>query len=304
MIPQVSIGLPVYNGEKYLEFALESILSQDFKDFELIISNNASTDNTHKICMNYSRRDNRIRYFHNPENIGSAPNYEKVVKFAKAKYFKWHAHDDIIKPGFLRTCLSTFEREKSSTVLVYPKTELIDENGKVIGVVKENIDQKGYDVFRKVIFFLWNVRYGSALNGLLLTNAISNTMLSNSGLYWDLPLLFDLSLTGNIVEIPETLIQQRVHNDNALASCSIKVTNSTVNNPKMANKQTMKELLIWENPKNKGRKFILPAREALCLEFLNRIIHKNLSYKYKCTCIIPAVITWYLRHLKNFVGSL
>ena len=96
--PLVSIGLPVYNGDRYLAEALDSILAQSFADFELIISDNASTDGTQDICETYARRDERIVYSRLPENLGAAPNYNRLVEMARGELFKWAAHDDRIKP--------------------------------------------------------------------------------------------------------------------------------------------------------------------------------------------------------------
>ena len=99
--PRVSIGLPVYNGENFLEFALDSILGQTFQDFELIISDNASTDATESICRRYAAKDSRIRYYRNPNNQGAAQNYNRVFALARGEYFKWAAHDDVCKPNYL-----------------------------------------------------------------------------------------------------------------------------------------------------------------------------------------------------------
>jgi glycosyltransferase involved in cell wall biosynthesis len=91
----VSIGLPVYNAGQYLEEALDSILAQTFEDFELIISDNGSTDNTEAICWSYARRDQRIRYFRNETNLGAAWNFNRVFELASGKYFKWTARRSI-----------------------------------------------------------------------------------------------------------------------------------------------------------------------------------------------------------------
>src|SRR5436190_12174806 len=93
--PIVSIGLPVFNGERYLRQALDSLLGQDFQDFELIISDNASTDRTAEICRAYVAKDRRIRYYRNESNIGSAPNYRRVFELARGEFFKWCSHDDV-----------------------------------------------------------------------------------------------------------------------------------------------------------------------------------------------------------------
>ena len=95
-LPQISIGMPIYNGEQFLHQRLESILSQTFTDFELIISDNASTDSTGKICEEYARKDHRIRYIRQEKNIGALLNFNFVLKEAKFNYFVWMASDDII----------------------------------------------------------------------------------------------------------------------------------------------------------------------------------------------------------------
>lgn len=104
--PIVTIGMPVYNGEKYLRSALDSLLAQNFTDFELIISDNASTDMTAEICEEYSRRDARIKYILQPENIGIFRNFEYVIKAANAKYFMVACDDDLYDQAFLETLMS------------------------------------------------------------------------------------------------------------------------------------------------------------------------------------------------------
>ena len=99
--PQVSIGMPIYNAEKYLKEAIESLLSQSFKDFELIISDNASTDSTHDICMEYAKKDHRIRYVRQSQNIGAWSNFQYVLDESQADYFMWAAHDDFRSIDYL-----------------------------------------------------------------------------------------------------------------------------------------------------------------------------------------------------------
>src|SRR5689334_17075101 len=96
--PLLSIGLFVYNGERFIEKALDSILSQTFRDFELIISDNASTDHTGDICQAYAKRDDRIRYYRNQKNMGAGWNVRRVCELATGKYFKWAAADDMLEP--------------------------------------------------------------------------------------------------------------------------------------------------------------------------------------------------------------
>lgn len=103
--PKVSIGLPVYNGEKYLREALDSLLSQTFRDFELIISDNASTDATREIVLDYQQRDSRIRYIRQNTNIGAGKNFLFVLAMAKAELFMWASHDDIWAENWLEVLI-------------------------------------------------------------------------------------------------------------------------------------------------------------------------------------------------------
>src|SRR5689334_10548773 len=105
--PKVSVGLPVYNGQRYVRHALESLRRQEFEDFEVVISDNASTDQTGEICAEYVARDARFRYFRNETNIGASPNYNRTFELARGEYFKWCAHDDVCLPGFLSKCMAT-----------------------------------------------------------------------------------------------------------------------------------------------------------------------------------------------------
>ena len=99
--PKISIGMPIYNAEQFLSEAIESILSQSFSDFELIISDNASTDNTRDICISYANKDNRIRYLCQIKNIGAWSNFQYVLAQSKADYFMWAAHDDVKSSDYL-----------------------------------------------------------------------------------------------------------------------------------------------------------------------------------------------------------
>jgi glycosyltransferase involved in cell wall biosynthesis len=104
--PEVSIGMPIYNGEKFMRRALDSLLSQSFHDFELIISNNGSTDLTAEICEMYASKDSRISYINQPENKGSLFNFRFVLSKSLGKYFMWAAADDLWDKDFIKQCVN------------------------------------------------------------------------------------------------------------------------------------------------------------------------------------------------------
>src|SRR5262245_34163763 len=108
-VAKVSIGLPVYNGDNFIRQTIESYLSQTFEDFELIISDNASTDRTEEICRTFAVQDRRVRYTRNKENIGLARNYNQVFTMSCGEYFKWADHDDMCRPTFLMKCVQALE---------------------------------------------------------------------------------------------------------------------------------------------------------------------------------------------------
>src|SRR6267154_5510945 len=129
--PLLSIGLFVYNGERFLEEVLQSILSQTFTDFELIISDNASTDRTGEIAEAYAKRDDRIRYYRSEKNMGAGWNIRRVYELASGKYFKQAAVDDLLEPDFLRRCVEILESDPDC-VVAYAGTKEVDENGTFI----------------------------------------------------------------------------------------------------------------------------------------------------------------------------
>lgn len=126
--PKVSIGMPVYNGARYLRTALDSVLGQNYKNLELVICDNASTDHTEDICRAYADQDSRVRYFRSPVNHGITWNFRQVVLRSSAEFFLWVAHDDVLAPEYVQRCLEVLERDPG-LVLCYSAGLNIDEDG-------------------------------------------------------------------------------------------------------------------------------------------------------------------------------
>jgi glycosyltransferase involved in cell wall biosynthesis len=125
--PKVSIGMPVYNGGTFLREAIDSLLVQTFTDFELIISDNASTDNTEQVCLDYVHFDSRIRYIRLADNIGAPNNFFYVRDQAVGEYFMWAAHDDRWKPNCLALWVNVLDSDPS-VGLVFSGVELFDHS--------------------------------------------------------------------------------------------------------------------------------------------------------------------------------
>jgi glycosyltransferase involved in cell wall biosynthesis len=133
--PRLSVGLPVYNGEKYIAESIESLLGQSYKDFELIISDNASTDSTADICRRYAGQDSRIRYIRQPRNLGLSANHNFVAEQSRGEFFKWAAADDLYGRDLLQSCVDALDQHPD-VVLAHSWTAAIDGAGNVMQAYK------------------------------------------------------------------------------------------------------------------------------------------------------------------------
>jgi glycosyltransferase involved in cell wall biosynthesis len=210
--PTVSIGLPVFNGENYISDALDSLLVQTFEDLEIVISDNASSDNTGEICRAYAEKDPRIRYFHSAVNLGAAPNFNRVFELSTGKYFKWASHDDLCAPRFLEVCINELEKD-DSLVLCYPRTSIIDEEGKpyLDYIVKvDTTSTKRHERFRNMIGI---EHWCYQIFGVIRADKLKTTQLIGPYSDSDRVLLAELSLIGRILEVEEHLFFRREHDD-------------------------------------------------------------------------------------------
>ena len=209
--PRVSIGLPVFNGERFVAEAIDSILAQTFTDFELIVSDNASTDRTEEICRQYAEKDERIRYVRNRENYGAAFNFNQTFHLSSGGYFKWVAHDDLLSPEFLQRCVDVLDRD-ASVVLAYPGWMAIDEDGRRLDRGYVTWDVTSVDVvdrFRRTMAM--DSRGGGPIWGLIRSEVLMKTRLQPPYPHGDHVLLAELSLYGRFFEIEAPLFQHRWH---------------------------------------------------------------------------------------------
>lgn len=140
--PRVSIGLPVHNGERFLRPALDTLLAQTFTNFELIVSDNASTDATPAILTEYAARDTRVRIERTDELLTAPKNFTRAFTLARGEFFKWHAADDEVAPEMLAAAVTTFDQQ-ADAVGVASRILLIDENGRSTGEHEHRFDPDG-----------------------------------------------------------------------------------------------------------------------------------------------------------------
>jgi glycosyltransferase involved in cell wall biosynthesis len=209
--PRVSIGLPVYNGEPYLDKALNSILGQTYSDLELIISDNASTDRTPEICRAHAAQDRRVRYYRQPVDLGAVPNYNFVFGQSTGEYFKWAAHDDKIAPDFIEKCVQLLDRDPS-VVLCHSRVMVIDAAGRPRGVyLYEDTASASERPSVRFAGLLMHSPDTYQIFGLIRSAVLRQTALFGSFVGSDRLLVTELSLQGKFHEIDEYLLFSREH---------------------------------------------------------------------------------------------
>ena len=210
--PVVSIGLPVYNGGRFLTQALDSMLGQSFQDIELIISDNASTDETAAICQAYALRDPRVRYIRQAENIGAPRNWNFVAEQARGNYFKWSTANDFCADSMLEKCVAAMERD-ARIVLCHGKTCLVHEETDVREEYQQDIavtDPRPSERFKMICREL---ALNNAQSGLIRLDVLRCTRLDRPYPGGDRALMAELALYGHIVLLPEVLLYRRIGRD-------------------------------------------------------------------------------------------
>lgn len=218
--PRVSLGMPVYNGAIYLRCALDSILAQTFQDWELIICDNASTDETQTICEEYAARDPRIKYHRSSRNIGPSANYNRTFELSRGEYFKWAAHDDVLEPTYLEKTIRVLD-ESPDVVLAYTDVVLIDEHGKPCRNYEFELaavdSGSAMRRFASLIFVNHRQHRATEIFGLMRSSALRQTTLQGCYARGDSVLLARMALLGRFRKVREPLFLSREHSAQSMA---------------------------------------------------------------------------------------
>ncbi|MGC1216041.1 MAG: glycosyltransferase [Phormidesmis sp.] len=280
--PTLSIGLPVYNGEDFITQALDSFQNQTFQDFEIIISDNASTDRTAEICQQYINDDSRISYYRSDNNLGAAWNYNRTFDLATGKYFKWASHDDLCDSSYLEKCIDILEQD-SSIVLCYTNTTVINPSGELTSNYTEDLhlqSPKASERYRKFHQRFFKKFKCNAVFGVMRRDVLQETELIGHYEASDIVLLAELSLRGKVYEIPEYLFFRRDH-------------------PKMSGRAnpTAESIAAWFDPAN-TKKLITPMNRLLLehVRAINRVPMSPLE-KAKCFTSLAIFVRWKRREL-------
>jgi glycosyltransferase involved in cell wall biosynthesis len=221
--PRVSIGLPVYNGENFLEDCLCSVLTQTHDAFELVISDNASDDRTAEICKAFAGRDDRIRYVRQERNSGAAANFNEVFRLCRGEYFKWMAHDDMLEPTWLERCVEALDASGPEVCVAYTAvSHLREEEGTLLpydaefpwgaptpdGRLAQMLLVEGVSILTKCY----------PVFGLMRREALASTRLIQPFNASDKVLLVEMALRGDFKQVPEHLFHRRLHANNSLTA--------------------------------------------------------------------------------------
>jgi glycosyltransferase involved in cell wall biosynthesis len=214
--PRVSVGMPVYNAQRYLREAIESLLAQTMSDFEILLSDNASTDATADICREYAARDPRVKYHRNATNLGVVANFNRTFELSAGQYFKWAAYDDLHAPTYLERCAAVLDREPGVAVS-HSLTRSIDEDGRDRGEFPAALRldvPHAPERFRRMI---WTDAF-PPIWGLMRAAQVRRTALFGPYMGSDRNFLAELLLAGGVEYVGEFLFMLREHPGSYTAS--------------------------------------------------------------------------------------
>jgi glycosyltransferase involved in cell wall biosynthesis len=281
----VTIGLPVFNGGPFVEEALRSILTQDHDQLEVLIADNASTDDTLERCREVAAGDHRVRVLTSSRNRGAAWNYNRLLEQATGHYFKWAAADDVCAPSFVSSCVEVLEDEGPGTVIAFPQSELIDETGAVLGSVDDShLALRDAAPHRRLDPLLRNRFEWHPVFGVMPTALARSTMGIGAYVLADVVFLVEMALLGRFAQVPETLFLRRYHPERPLVA-----------------QPRFKDQAAWFDT-DAGRGASFPQVNA-ATEILRAIGRGPLPVAEKARCTVTAMRAYILPHWRHMGGE-
>lgn len=271
--PRLTVGLPVFNGERYIAQAIDALLGQSFAHFELLISDNASTDGTAGICQRYARQDSRIRYFRQPRNVGLAPNHNFVADQARGELFKWAASDDLYARDLLERCVAVLD-EYPHVVLAHAWTARIDGSGALTAAITYTLATSSHrapERFRSLLFDSG----GDDDYGVMRLNVLRRTAMKESYHHADHTIVAELALHGAFHQVPDWLYFRRDHDDRAERACPTVRSRCANMDPRRANRfrhpaARLYGEYVWAYVRAISRAPLSPADKRDCYRYLGQ----------------------------------
>jgi glycosyltransferase involved in cell wall biosynthesis len=207
--PTLTIGVPVYNGERYLPHALENLLAQSFQDYEIVVADNGSRDRTPEICRSYAMQNSRIRYLRYERTVSPVASFRRTVARASGRYFTWTAVDDVRPPGAIEACVEALEKSPDAVMAHGPVIADCVRLGTRV-VVEHRMDLTGGEAGSRIRTFTREMRYNGMLYGIYRLDLLRRAVfLQHPGHDYLLPL--QMCLLGPLAYTPvPMLIYQHV----------------------------------------------------------------------------------------------
>ena len=206
---KVTVGMPVYNSEKWIRSSLESWLNQTMADFRIVISDNGSTDESVKICSSIAANDSRIEIYKNKQNIGISKNFRRAFEVGSgAEYFMWASSHDYFAPTMLQRCVSTLDKHPDA-VACCGQTALFESDPTNAKPYIETIRTESHSPVERYLSIVSGLRVNNLVHGVFRTNALRDTRLMGDYFSSDNVLVAQLALAGRIIQLPETLFYRR-----------------------------------------------------------------------------------------------
>ena len=295
--PRVTIGLPVYNGGRYLREAIESAIFQSYRDLELVICDNASTDTTEAICRDYAARDPRIRYVRNAENLGASRNFNLTFKLSRGEFFRWLAADDVLAPACIERCVVALDGD-ASAVLAHTNVKLIGESGDPFGDFEYPKDHaRAARPAKRFQDALASDRWSFEVFSLVRTDAMRRTRLLDRYIASDRILRAELALMGRYALIPEPLFMNRDYSGRSVRALPAHHMRAAWFDPSRARKRALPHWrILYEYTRCVGRARIGFSEKAACYLALWRWLGQHMNWARLIADLVIAVApgTWRL----------
>jgi glycosyltransferase involved in cell wall biosynthesis len=279
LVTRVSVGLPVYNGERYLHEALDSVLAQTHTDLEIVISDNGSDDKTQEICEKYAATDSRIRYVRQPANRGAAFNHNFVMKAATAPYFRMYSYDDRLDPQCIELCAAALDAD-SGRAVAWSQTIVIDDDGNETSAYRNDIEWDPRSAASRLRSLLGRPVEESLLHmcypiyGVTRRDALMDTHLLGSNPHADTVLLVELALRGSWVQVPKPLFYNRRHADSS------------------AWNKSAEQIAVWFDPSWSADAFPMPQARLL-QGYLRAVLTVRLPLRERAQCL-AILLGWFV----------
>lgn len=282
--PLATVGMPVFNGEPYLVVSLDSILAQDYLTFEVVVSDNASTDSTLLLVQERARTDSRLRVVTTEMNMGAGWNFNRVLELAEGRYFHWAGSDDLLDPAFLSRCVTALEDEPGA-VLAYPRTMLIDAGGNETGEFPNRLELRDPNPSVRLRRYLRSIRLANPIFGVIRTDQLRDVGGLGTFPSADLLTLARLAMRGQFIEVDQVMFYRRMHGEQSWQGAG-----------------SHEGFAAWFDPLHPKR--VVFPNWRLFGEFLIMSIISDIGLVERLRCVLIVLVEWPRRRWRQMIGEL